>query len=110
MQARAASGVLKGFMGWKHDVDAHIQELRSGQGLTYSIQKMLWKLDRQHKIESKIQPYDLFLNIYMEHVENKTFAEFYFSIPQLCRMRSRHEMLQFIRQEYLQNRKTYFPS
>jgi hypothetical protein len=96
------------FMGWKNDVDAHNQELRSGRGLTHSIQKMLWKLDAQHKIKSTIEPYNNLLSCCLSDQKNRIFAQFYFEIDELCRMRSKNEMLNVIKKEYLRKKQNLY--
>lgn len=105
---RQTSWLLEYFMGWKHDVDAHINELRSGHGLIYSIQKMLWKLDAQHKIKSTIEPYNNFLSCYLSDQENRIFAHFYFDIDELCNMRSKNEMLKVLKKEYLRKKQNLY--
>ena len=109
MPARAANIVAFGvFVGWKNDGEKHIKELMCLQGLTYSIQKMLWKLDKQHKHKSKLQRLrdDDTIRLILINPEVDLVTESYLSIRKILKTKSKWQTLQIVKNEYLQNKQS----
>lgn len=106
MQARAASVFLGEQMGWQQKIVKQIAERVLNTSLQYNIQKMLYKLDWENGIKSKIERIGETdaIHLVLTDLDKKKSVEHYFSFKNLCAMKSRWEVLDHVKKEYFRLR------
>lgn len=90
-------------MGWTQKIAQHIAEMLASNGVKFQIDRMLYQLDSENKMKSKIERLDDTdtVRLILCDTENNTFASHDFSIREIMKTKSKWETFNLIKQEYL---------